>query len=796
MKFHRLILAAVLIALSSTQVSAAWTTVGDGIEYQEFTTPDPNRLFVCRMLRSNTNATLETSVANGTVSGARETVLNQASRYDDTLSWWGQSWGARNDVICAINGDFFNGTTGVITGGQCHSGWYAKRFGDWGGYSGFGWTVNRVPIIGGCVYHRPQDQIMKHVATGVTQQFDGINVSRGSGQMIIYTPQYNSQTPAATTGVEVLVEVVRPMVIILSPNKVIGNVRAIWQNSGEHYIPFDHVVISADGSKATTLLSNVSIGSEIWISQFPTDYNEPDIHGQGGCATGTGLDWQKAFAAIGINYRFLEAGAVRPPDPAHSGYAGLVVRNPRTAIAYNSTHIFFVVCDGRSAQSVGMTMTELGNWCLNTLTAAEGVNLDGGGSSTMVVNGVVKNVPSDGSQRAVANGVMMVNVLPKQQTTTYSAGQSVRTNTAANVRLGPGTNYASIYTAPYGTQGTVQTHSLNGVLAKGNNWWKVSFPSATGWVAESLLQCVGAPPSAVTVTDEGTWTPSLTTLKASWTAATPGCAAIARYDYAIGTSPTSQNVRAWTSAGTATSVTASGLSLMDGGVYYIQVRAVDAGGQMGPASSADGITVAPGTNPIGAAWGTPNSTGLSIRNKVVTAALGGAFWIEEQDRSAAIKVVSSASVSRGNTVSAAGVLGMSGTQRALIGDVVINLGGAGPIPAPLGMVHGVLGGAGVNAWTPGVTGGASAYNIGILAKCWGNVTYSNSSNPSDRFFYIDDGSGISDGSGHPGVKVRCGSTAPPASGMVAVTGVVASEQAGLSIVPVLLVRDGADIRAL
>jgi len=474
--------------------ATAWTTVGIGIEYQSFTTPDPNNVFVARMDRANTAATLETSVANGTTIGARETVRSQAARYDDAINWWGQSWGQRNDVIVAINGDFFNTTTGLMTGGFVHSGWYAKRFGDWGGYSGFGWNVNRVPFFGGCVYHRPADQIITYPSTGNTQRFQGINAPREADQLILYTPQYDSNTHTDNTGVEVLVEMTRPDLLLTAPNKSIGYVRQIRQNQGSTYIPFDHVVLSAVGSAATTLLNNVSLGAEVWISQKITDYNEPDTSGNNGCNTATGLDWQKSYAAIGVNYRFLENGQVRPPDPAHSGYAGLVVRNPRTAVAYNSTYIFFIVCDGRSAASVGMTMTELGNFCVNYLGATDGGNLDGGGSSTMVVNGVVKNVPSDGSERAVSNGIMMVNVMPKQQSTAFVAGQAVTTNANANVRLGPGTNYAVLTTVANGTAGTIVDHALNGVSAKGYSWWKVNLAGTVGWVAEFLLTGAPSPP--------------------------------------------------------------------------------------------------------------------------------------------------------------------------------------------------------------------------------------------------------------------------------------------------------------
>lgn len=77
-------------------------------------------------------------------------------------------------------------------------------------------------------------------------------------------------------------------------------------------------------------------------------------------------------------------------------------RHPRTAIGIDHERfVYFVVVDGRSSASVGMTLVELQNY-LSQLGLVDAINLDGGGSSTMVLQQSVVNGPSDGRERAVA----------------------------------------------------------------------------------------------------------------------------------------------------------------------------------------------------------------------------------------------------------------------------------------------------------------------------------------------------------------------------------------------------------
>ena len=493
------VLFAVCLAPSSAPAQG-WETVGTGIEYRQFTlpNPDPNNVFVSRMDRANLQATIESSIGQGQLASGRETVSGMASRYDQAISYWGQAWGGRNDVVVAINGDFFEPTTGVPEGGQIHSGWYAKRFNDVGGRSGFAWRIDRTPFLGQCITHRTWKQFITFLDTATTQEFQGINRDPGSNELVVYTPQYDATTDTDSSGVEVVVEMSRPSLVLPTPSMARGFVREIRDLQGSSYIPFDHVILSATGSSRSTLLSNIQVGDEIGISQEITNFLEQD------CSTPLpGVSWTKTFASIGGNFTFLRDGVVQSSsDP------GLTARNPRTAICFNDTYVYFVVVDGRDpGTSVGMTITELGIFARDTLGATQCINQDGGGSSTMLVNGVVKNNPSDGSERTVANGMMMVVVEPVEKSTALAPGNAVTTAVPTTVRLGPGTNYEARASVSQNTSGTVLDHisGLNGVLAKGSHWWKVALGTLVGWVPEESF----VPPGRVggTVTDAGTGLP-------------------------------------------------------------------------------------------------------------------------------------------------------------------------------------------------------------------------------------------------------------------------------------------------
>ena len=87
------------------------------------------------------------------------------------------------------------------------------------------------------------------------------------------------------------------------------------------------------------------------------------------------------------------------------------MRHPRTAFGFNDERAFFVTVDGRQpGYSIGMSLLELAE-LLQELGATEGINLDGGGSTTMWAEGEIKNRPSDGGPRPIANALVVYQIV-------------------------------------------------------------------------------------------------------------------------------------------------------------------------------------------------------------------------------------------------------------------------------------------------------------------------------------------------------------------------------------------------
>ena len=101
----------------------------------------------------------------------------------------------------------------------------------------------------------------------------------------------------------------------------------------------------------------------------------------------------------------LEDGSIAVTENDEVGMA--MASNPRTAIGYlGKNHYVFVVSDGRTSESAGLSLYELASF-MKSLGVSDAYNLDGGGSSTMVFKGEVINTPTtnghSSEERAVSD---------------------------------------------------------------------------------------------------------------------------------------------------------------------------------------------------------------------------------------------------------------------------------------------------------------------------------------------------------------------------------------------------------
>lgn len=91
-------------------------------------------------------------------------------------------------------------------------------------------------------------------------------------------------------------------------------------------------------------------------------------------------------------------------------YSHAKSREPRTALGQKANgNLLLVVVDGRRPPKLpGMTADELAALMLQ-LGAVNAINYDGGGSSELIVGGAIKNLPSDGKERAIGSALLVYN---------------------------------------------------------------------------------------------------------------------------------------------------------------------------------------------------------------------------------------------------------------------------------------------------------------------------------------------------------------------------------------------------
>ncbi|NQW02540.1 MAG: phosphodiester glycosidase family protein [Acidobacteria bacterium] len=214
---------------------------------------------------------------------------------------------------------------------------------------------------------------------------DGVDTTRARGKLMLFSPKYHVDTDTAGNGVE----------WVLSGDPLM--VTSVRRDVGSSIIPTDGIVLSYGGLELPEPLKALTPGVTVELRRVWTS-----VHGLDGdrlesadhVVNGAGL-----LRRSGVPLTNWEAERLSAPT-------FVTARHPRTMVGVDRRgFVWFAVVDGRQASSVGMSFADLQRLA-DRLELTDALNLDGGGSSTMVVGGKVVNRPSDSTgPRAVSDAL-------------------------------------------------------------------------------------------------------------------------------------------------------------------------------------------------------------------------------------------------------------------------------------------------------------------------------------------------------------------------------------------------------
>lgn len=263
--------------------------------------------------------------------------------------------------IVAINGGFFKPQTGVPLGtlmidGKMYTGPIYDRVAM--GIFDDGYDVGRVQLDA------------KITGNGHTLKIDNINQPRMlSSYILAYTRDWGSYAPPSPQyGVQL--QIVDNKIVKASANPL--------------FIPENGVVLVGPKDKLGKLFGAKSVDIEM----------------------STNPKWDNVRHIISGGPYLVKDGEVFVDITAQK-LNSIGGRNPRTAIGYTRDNdLILIAVDGREGSSIGMTLTELG-YLMKSLGCVNAINLDGGGSTVMYVNGQIVNRPAQPGGIALSNALVI-----------------------------------------------------------------------------------------------------------------------------------------------------------------------------------------------------------------------------------------------------------------------------------------------------------------------------------------------------------------------------------------------------
>ena len=352
----------------SNKATETATSGREGLSFKRYTVrEEPWSINVVRISRTRPEFTLTTTLAEGTRQGLRP-LTEQIRRVPKNVG----------KPVAAINGDFYQ------TEGERYSG-----------------DPRGLQIANGELVSSPNERVSFWVDTngaprmdvikphffakwpnGDTTPFD-VNEERSRGA-VLYTSAIGSSTKTSG-GVEFVLEKASDgKWLPLAPGeKFPARIREI-REGGSTRLDRNTLVLSFTRGPQSGP-GEAAVGDVVWISTETT----PSLRG--------------VETAIGGGPALVRDGKAQPARVSKAN-----ARHPRSAVGWNEKEILFVTVDGRQPRlSDGMTLPELADFLVK-LQCTEAMNLDGGGSAEVWMEGKIMNSPCYGHERSTANALVLL----------------------------------------------------------------------------------------------------------------------------------------------------------------------------------------------------------------------------------------------------------------------------------------------------------------------------------------------------------------------------------------------------
>jgi exopolysaccharide biosynthesis protein len=355
--------------------------IEDGIWYLYAQIKNAGKPLIIHSVRYTTAYTgyaVEAWVANDSISG-KESPQNMVNRYEK----------AGREVKMAVNGGFFdmaNGGTPLYM--QVTKG--VLTFPPDNYHPVIGFDERNHPYMGlaniNCKLKREKDNSERSITS--------VNGVRVEGGLVLYNSYKGKRTGTNQSGTEALCEPVDGKWEELD-NHI--NVRCKVEKvttQGNMEIPKGKIVLSGQGSSNTSFLNNLQPDEYVSVTVNYTIQSIPSV---------TSTTVRNVLCGSNI---ILRENTVLPlaNDPLQYD------SHPRTAAGFTNDkkYVYFTVVEGRYAGSAGVTTSELAQ-VMQYFGATNAINLDGGGSSCMMVGKKAMNLILGGTwQRPVADGLAII----------------------------------------------------------------------------------------------------------------------------------------------------------------------------------------------------------------------------------------------------------------------------------------------------------------------------------------------------------------------------------------------------